>query len=668
MILIKINDFEFLVKQNISILEACKYVGITVPRFCYHETLSVAGNCRMCLVEIENMEKPIASCVTLVEEGMSIWVDTPFVKKARENVLETLLLNHPLDCPICDQAGECDLQDQTKTFGGDYTRFFFNKRGVEDKDCGPLIKTIMTRCIHCTRCVRFGSEVAGIDFLGTLNRGTSTEIGSYISKMFESELSGNVIDLCPVGALTSKPYAFKARPWELRMNESIDTTDGIGSSVYVNFKESEIFRVIPKSNSSINENIISDKARFSYDSVKTNRIKNLFEYNFKELKFNKINWFSFFKNIDNIIPKKKSSILINNEIDLETIIYAKKLNYHFLNKVKLYTIKKTKISDNFFISGEYNNISVLNENIQNVFLFSVNPKIESTLINSKIRFKYKNSLFSIFGIGRNFNYNIPTNFLNLNIKNCVKIFEGKDKILSKFIINSESSVILIGESLRARVSNIDLWSKSIKKIFPTIKIVKIEKDCNSESLNLMNVKPLNTKSIRFSNLNWSVNLDDTTDIRKVLGKTSGLNFWINTHGSKIASKNQYILPSTTSFEQENIYLNLEQRAQKTQKTLTSFFESRSVKNILSSSYNLELDRNSYCFEYIFEIIKSTNKFNSLKNIISKTLINDGFITISSYPLKSNLEDFYCSNLFTKNSTIMQKCSQRVRKDFTNFIS
>ena len=668
MILIRINDFEFLVKQNISILEACKYVGITVPRFCYHETLSVAGNCRMCLVEIENMEKPIASCVTLVEEGMSIWVDTPFVKKARENVLETLLLNHPLDCPICDQAGECDLQDQTKNFGSDYTRFFFNKRGVEDKNCGPLIKTIMTRCIHCTRCVRFGSEVAGIDFLGTLNRGTSTEIGSYISKMFESEISGNVIDLCPVGALTSKPYAFKARPWELRMNESIDATDGIGSSVYVNFKESEIFRVIPKSNNNINENIISDKARFSYDAVKTNRIKNLFEYNFNDLKYNKINWFSFFQKVDNIIKDQKSSIIINNELDLETIISLKKLNYNSLNKVKINTIKKTKVNDNLYVSGQYNKISIFDENIQTVFLFSVNPKIESTILNSRIRFKYKNSLFSVYGIGRSFNYNIPSNFVNLNIKSCIKIFEGKNKILSKILVNSKSSVILIGESLKTRISNIDAWSKIIKNFFPSVKIVKIEKDCNNESLSLMNIKPLNTRSIKASKINWSINLDDTIDTRKFLDKLSVFTFWVNTHGSKIASKNSYILPSCTNFEQENIYLNLEQRAQKTQKTLTSFFEARSIKNIISSSYNLEFNRNFSSFDYIYEMIKFTDKFDSLRSMLSKDIINKNLVTIYLYPLKSSLEDFYCSNLFTKNSIIMQNCSQKVRKDSTNFIS
>jgi NADH dehydrogenase (ubiquinone) Fe-S protein 1 len=289
MLKIKINNLEFLVKPHISVLEACKFLGIDIPRFCYHETLSVAGNCRMCLVEVEKSPKPVASCALPVSNNMQLYVDTPLVKKARENVLETLLLNHPLDCPICDQGGECDLQDQAKLFGGDYSRFFGGKRGVEDKECGPLIKTIMTRCIHCTRCVRFGSEIAGVDFLGTLNRGGSTEIGGYIQDIFNSEISANVIDLCPVGALTSKPYAFKARPWEIRSHESIDLTDSTGSNIYVNFKESEIIRILPKNNSEINKNLISNKARFSYDSVKIQRLQKIFYKNELNNKFEKIN-------------------------------------------------------------------------------------------------------------------------------------------------------------------------------------------------------------------------------------------------------------------------------------------------------------------------------------------------------------------------------------------
>jgi NADH-quinone oxidoreductase subunit G len=215
--LIQINGLEYLIKHKLSVLEACKSLGYTIPRFCYHESLSLSGNCRMCLVEVVGIEKPAASCVTEIENGMKIWLNTSFVKKARENVLESLLLNHPLDCPICDQGGECDLQDQTFKYSIDTSKSFFNKNSVNDKNCGPLIKTIMTRCIHCTRCVRFSTEIAGNEFYGTTLRGGHTEISSYIDKTFNSEISGNVIDLCPVGALTAKIQAFKARPWELNI-------------------------------------------------------------------------------------------------------------------------------------------------------------------------------------------------------------------------------------------------------------------------------------------------------------------------------------------------------------------------------------------------------------------------------------------------------------------
>jgi NADH dehydrogenase (ubiquinone) Fe-S protein 1 len=268
MLSIQVNNYSYSVKPNLSIIEACKYIGIILPRFCYHEKLTVAASCRMCVVEIERLPKPVTACSADILSNIVIFTDTPFLQKARENILEALLLNHPLDCPICDQAGECDLQDQVKVFGSFYSRFYrINKLTVEDKYCGPLIKTIMTRCIMCTRCVRFGSEIAGVDYLGTLNRGGASEIGGYISKLFNSEVSGNVIDLCPVGALTANSYAFKARPWELRTVDSIDVLDNLGSSIYLNFKESEIVRVLPKVNEDINEGWISDKTRFSYDAI-----------------------------------------------------------------------------------------------------------------------------------------------------------------------------------------------------------------------------------------------------------------------------------------------------------------------------------------------------------------------------------------------------------------
>ena len=212
MINLKVNDINVSVPNKTTILQACETIGVDIPRFCFHERLLVAGNCRMCLVEIEKSPKPVPSCTIQVMEGMSVYTKTPLVKKAQEAVLEFLLANHPLDCPICDQGGECDLQDQSLNFGSDSSRFYFNKRGVEDKNMGPIIKTVMTRCIHCTRCVRFATEVAGIDSLGVTGRGKKVEIGTYVSKLVKTELSGNIIDLCPVGALTSKIYAFKARP------------------------------------------------------------------------------------------------------------------------------------------------------------------------------------------------------------------------------------------------------------------------------------------------------------------------------------------------------------------------------------------------------------------------------------------------------------------------
>lgn len=257
---------------SLTIFQLCDAIGIKIPRFCYHDKLSIAGNCRMCLIEVESSVKPIISCATSLSKGMSVLTNTALVKKARENVLEFLLINHPLDCPICDQGGECDLQDQSLIYGSDKGRFTEIKRSVEDKDFGPLVKTVMTRCIHCTRCVRYMEEIAGSGVLGTMGRGRDTEISTYLGNILESEISGNVIDLCPVGALTSKPYAFTGRSWELTSVESIDVLDSLCSNIRIDVKGSEILRILPKKNELVNEEWITDKIRFSYDGLKVERL------------------------------------------------------------------------------------------------------------------------------------------------------------------------------------------------------------------------------------------------------------------------------------------------------------------------------------------------------------------------------------------------------------
>ncbi len=269
---IVINGRKLQVPKEYTVMQACMSIGIEIPHFCFHERLSIAGNCRMCLVEQKGVRNPIASCAMPVTKGMEIVTDSEKVKKARNGVMEFLLINHPLDCPICDQGGECDLQDQAMAYGRAYGRFNEQKRAVREKNLGPLIQTYMTRCIHCTRCVRFATEVAGVEELGATGRGEDTEIGTYVEKALESELSGNMIDLCPVGALTSKPYAGTARSWELVPTESVDVLDAVGSNIRIDARGREVMRILPRLNEEINEEWISDKTRFAYDGLKLQRL------------------------------------------------------------------------------------------------------------------------------------------------------------------------------------------------------------------------------------------------------------------------------------------------------------------------------------------------------------------------------------------------------------
>ncbi|MDX2102031.1 MAG: NADH-quinone oxidoreductase subunit NuoG [Alphaproteobacteria bacterium] len=267
-----IDGKEVEVPAGATVLQACEAAGVEVPRFCYHERLSIAGNCRMCLVEMEKAPKPIASCAMPAGDGMVIKTDTPTVRKARRGVMEFLLINHPLDCPICDQGGECDLQDQAMAYGFDRGRYEENKRAVKDKNLGPLVKTFMNRCIHCTRCIRFATEVAGVEELGATGRGEHMEVGTYVEKALSSELSGNIVDLCPVGALTSKPYAFVSRPWELAKTESIDVLDAVGAAIRVDARGGEVLRVLPRLNDAVNDEWLADKSRYAYDGLKRQRL------------------------------------------------------------------------------------------------------------------------------------------------------------------------------------------------------------------------------------------------------------------------------------------------------------------------------------------------------------------------------------------------------------
>lgn len=672
MIPIKIDNKLYYVKDKTSILEACKYIGIIIPRFCFHESLSIAGNCRMCLVEIDKMPKPSASCVTLVSENISIFLNTPVVKKARENIVEFLLLNHPLDCPICDQGGECDLQDQVKTFGNSYSRFFFPKRGVEDKNVGPLIKTIMTRCIHCTRCVRFGIEVAGIEKFGVLGRGQITEIGSYVDSFFSSEISGNVIDLCPVGALTSKPYAFQSRPWELKSIESIDLTDGLGSNIYVNFKGSDIFRILPKSNKNLNGNIISDKTRFSYDSLKSQRIKNFSIKNWDKKTNSIVQKPINHKYVLEHIKSKINSnnlILINEELSVENLIILKTFSKKN-NNIKLRKIETSNTSSNFFNKPFHSIKDLLNNKIRNCFLISCNIRLENTILNSKIRIKTLTERMFVYGFANKFDSIFKIKFVNLNTSAILNFMLGKNFFLSKNLISLVNPLVLINSSY----SNFDNISR-IKNIFFKINNSTIFFDVkffsNSTSTDLLNIKTLNTNDFNKNSLiNFCINLTDNIILRKNLSYNKNV-IWLNSHKSELAFQSNIIIPINSDFESEGTFINLEGRPQKSFKIVKN--NSLNLDNIIISIFSkkeIELLTNFKFLNPTFEGIKNLNLFDSLKINFLKKIKQKYFLKNSffhNYLSKTNnTEDFYRTNNFTKNSTTMSQCSRHLRKNSTNF--
>ena len=397
---IKINDKEVEFENGMTVLQACEIAGAEIPRFCYHERLSIAGNCRMCLVEMEKSAKPIASCAMPAAEGMNIKTNTKMVEKARKGVMEFLLANHPLDCPVCDQGGECDLQDQSLYYGFDKSRFKENKREVEDKYMGPLIKTQMTRCIHCTRCIRFATEIAGVTELGAIGRGEDMQITTYLEKSMESELSGNVIDLCPVGALTSKPYAFEARPWELKKTESIDVMDAVGSNVRIDSYGWEVKRVLPRLNNNINEEWISDKTRFACDGVLKQRLDK--PYKRENGKLTETSWDDAIDLVSSKINKTDPKFIAGHVGDmssLETINSFKTLlnsigseNYDFREKF-FYINDKNKI--NYIFNTSISKI----EQSDFILLIGTNPRTEATILNARIRKAFLSKKTPIFSIG-----------------------------------------------------------------------------------------------------------------------------------------------------------------------------------------------------------------------------------------------------------------------------
>jgi NADH-quinone oxidoreductase subunit G len=408
------------------VLQACELAGAEVPRFCYHERLSVAGNCRMCLVEMEKSPKPVASCAMPVAEGQVIKTDTALVKKARNGVMEFLLINHPLDCPICDQGGECDLQDQAMAYGMDHSRYKENKRAVPDKDIGPLVKTIMTRCIHCTRCVRFSTEVAGNEELGAVFRGEHMEIDTYVEKALTSELSGNIVDLCPVGALTSKPYSFSARPWELRKTESIDVFDALGANIRVDSRGGEALRVLPRLADDINEEWIGDKSRHAVDGLKRQRLDR--PYLRKDGKLQPVSWeealAAVAKRLSVTSPKRLAAVA-GDLADAEAVAALKDLMAGMGTAHIDCRQDGAKIDPANRASWLFNSTVAGIEEADAILLVGTNPRWESAVLNARIRKHFRAGGVKIAAIGPQLDLRYKYEYLGAGPTTLADLASGK---------------------------------------------------------------------------------------------------------------------------------------------------------------------------------------------------------------------------------------------------
>ncbi|UTW53359.1 NADH-quinone oxidoreductase subunit G [bacterium SCSIO 12827] len=447
---ITIDGTEHEVDAGMTILQACEQAGKEVPRFCYHDRLSIAGNCRMCLVQMERSPKPVASCAMPVADGMVVYTDTPEVKKMRQGVMEFLLINHPLDCPICDQGGECDLQDQAMAYGMDHGRYKENKRAVEDKHMGPLIKTIMTRCIHCTRCVRFSTEVAGVTDMGLIGRGENAEIVTYLDQAVSSELSGNVIDLCPVGALTSKPYAFAARPWELKKTESIDVSDAQGCAIRVDSRGPEVMRVLPRLNEDVNEEWISDKTRYCVDGLKRQRLDQ--PYVRVKGKLQPATWPEAFAAVAKAIKGKQGSeiaAIAGDLADCESMLVLKELMVGLGSTNMDCRQDGSKVDPTQRASYIFNSTIAGIEDADALLIVGANPRWEAPVLNARIRKRYLMGKFPIAAVGPAIDLSYPVDWLGEGAEVLAQIAAGTHPF-ADVLKTAERPMIIVGSGAVAR--------------------------------------------------------------------------------------------------------------------------------------------------------------------------------------------------------------------------
>ena len=672
---ITVDNKEIEFENGMTVMQACELAQAEIPRFCYHDKLSIAGNCRMCLVEMEKAPKPIASCAMPAGDGMIIKTNTDLVKKARKGVMEFLLINHPLDCPICDQGGECDLQDQALHYGFDKSRYEENKRAVKNKYMGPLVSTIMTRCIHCTRCVRFSTEVAGVDDLGLLGRGENAEITTYLEKTIESELSGNVIDLCPVGALTNKPYAFQSRPWELKKTETIDIFDAMGSSIRLDTRGKSVLRVLPRINDEVNEEWISDKSRFAIDGLSKQRLDKPYIRRNNILEF--AEWDVALNSIINEMSKRgmKNTLSLSGKFtDIETLYSAKS----FLNSIgsNMYDCR----FDNAQFIPDNRNSYLFNSSIQEIdnadaiLLVGSNPRWEAAVLNSRIRKAYINNNCKIGLIGPSKDLTYKYTHLSEDISYLNNIIKNESKF-SQILESAKKPMIILGTSAINYKEG-----KEVLKICSEISSKYCSSNENFNALNILqqNISRVGALDIGFFNNkfdnDWDAKIKEEIQKNKPVVFLLGLDdidmsllkdsfvVYIGHHGDSGAQIADIILPSPAFPEKSSIFVNMEGRVLQTTKCFHPIGESKDEWKI---------------FRALSNEINGTLKFNNLEELRNEVISNFGILkhlnTLPQYSnhnlnltneIKSknivfNINNFYMTDSISRASETMAKCTKEI---------
>ncbi|SFV33639.1 NADH-quinone oxidoreductase subunit NuoG [Hyphomicrobium facile] len=667
------------VEDGTTLMHACELAGAVIPRFCYHERLSIAGNCRMCLVEVEGSPKPVASCAMLVNDlppnrdGSPKVVNTasPMVKKAREGVMEFLLINHPLDCPICDQGGECDLQDQAMAFGMGGSRYTENKRAVEEKHIGPLIKTMMTRCIHCTRCVRYMTEVAGVEELGLIGRGEDAEITTYLEQGILSEMSANAVDLCPVGALTHRPWAFAARPWEMETFETIDVMDAVGSSISADVRGAAVMRILPRNNDAVNEEWISDKTRHVADGLKTQRLDQ--PYIRKNGRFEPASWDEALGLVAaklKAAPAEKIGAIAGDLAGAEEMFALKDL----LTRLGATSLDCRQAGDK--LDPKLGRASYLfNSGIEGIeeadaiLIVGANPRLEAAVLNSRIRKRWRSAPTKIALVGTKVDLAYPYEYLGAGPDTLAEIANGKHPF-AEVLKAASKPMVIVGQGAFARADGLAALSLAARIVLAA----SAGKDAAWNGFNVLHTAAARVAGLDLGFVPGKGGKDaagilgpdsefvyllgaDECDLSKV--SPSAFVVYQGTHGDKGTERADVILPGAAYTEKSATFVNTEGRAQQTLKAVFPPGDAKedwTIIRALSERAGTKLPYDSLK-ELRAAMYRTSPQLAALDTIEVRAV--SGLETLaklgaqpSSAPFAPVIADFYMTNPIARSSAVM----------------